>query len=519
MSNGIIVKMGEMQFRNAVDALDRDQNITPLIKERATLGLTSEQMSQLGLQGNKAACNVFIRGQLLQSIRESLSQRANEQGVKNFLREAEAELFGSCQDVIDQKTNRTSQQYSADTSSRNLEMKTVKKLLAGLDELRRAVPKFSYDDLREITRLYGDLDDIREVRLGKKGKLELFNRVAKPSVITTPDQNKTIRMQVCTCIQNRLDEVYASQAESRRLVKIFVKDLLLSEDVKDLPLTKHEINAILKNLPRIESRSTTVVRMKRFLATLRQYNNRNYLQESELTAKISHKIDDFMSQHSVRSAKRKIGDELFNAMMNDISDHYRQVFDAFISAVKGKSSNSKLKVLLKRALRDIVKYMRGTPSQFSSKYMGNISERIMERHHLSAEDLRRRESIKRMPFEEKNAHLKKYPNDADLIDRAQEYTEDMADAMQIMPQLEVQMFLKLLRDNPCLRPFFMSEPSSMEDDKSQMTLFSHPLVFDLESHSCVRNWKGTWDSDEEQEEVATVFGVFERAGIEMFEEI
>ncbi|MCQ2395553.1 MAG: hypothetical protein MJ249_14830 [Kiritimatiellae bacterium] len=74
---------------------------------------------------NKAANNIYMRGQLLENIRSSLSGMEQTQAVKDFMAKAEKTLFGELKDG----------QYGVDTASQDLSSATVKELLSQLDSL------------------------------------------------------------------------------------------------------------------------------------------------------------------------------------------------------------------------------------------------------------------------------------------------------------------------------------------------------------------------------------------------
>ena len=74
---------------------------------------------------NKAANNIYMRGQLLEGIRSSLSGMDQTNAVKDFLANAEKTLFGELE----------GKQYGVGTASQDLSSATVKDLLSRLDGL------------------------------------------------------------------------------------------------------------------------------------------------------------------------------------------------------------------------------------------------------------------------------------------------------------------------------------------------------------------------------------------------
>ena len=280
---------------------------------------------------NKAANNIYMRGQLLEGIRSSLSAMGQTKAAKDFFENAEKTLFGELK----------GKQYGVDTASQDLSIETARDLLEQLDslmetnsnkpkpkkdalvegmnennisdvndnniinvnnrvkeeeidlgggdfnpfkrsdkdkddfglvpkelrspgnvvtddaktvecisigngkflkvpDLSNVNPKFSFKDLVAISN-----HGAGEVRLDLDGKLmrineKIGNLTGSTREYTTEEDNAAVRLQVCACLLKAPDLRELPTASANKL-----KGILLSDDIRNLPLSKDEIKRVL----------------------------------------------------------------------------------------------------------------------------------------------------------------------------------------------------------------------------------------------------------------------------------
>lgn len=101
--------------------------------------LTLNQLEELPDGQERVADNIYLRGQLLTAIRDSLislnvtgrTDCLDNEAAKTFFRQAEARLFGDLQTNMKTKTR----EFGVNTASGDLEAQTVKDLIEALDRL------------------------------------------------------------------------------------------------------------------------------------------------------------------------------------------------------------------------------------------------------------------------------------------------------------------------------------------------------------------------------------------------
>ena len=350
---GISVKLTEAQFQRAVDVLNANSGIESQDNGKTILTLSSGLLEKMGLQENKAASNIFIRGQLLQILHKSLSGRANEQLVKTFLENAEKTLYGP---LIDNK------QYSTETASQGLTVATVKTLLSDLNELklklRGSTPKFTFENLLKFSTDSKRSSNVGEVRLDKKGKLKLINTGNVRKVVTTPVQNEIVRRQVCECISKHVKSIFEKPEEHLKCMD-GVEQLLISKEVINLPLTKPELKSILAYLKDLGTDGIKVGQVNTHLSRLRAFNDWRFGQnEGEVTKRIENNLKIMYNDAAVLKCKDKYGEQ-FNILRTKMLEQYRNALEPLISIGNKKVSDSQLKDAIKAAIRNIINLRAG----------------------------------------------------------------------------------------------------------------------------------------------------------------